>query len=566
MPCFSRTQPLISATMLRRAAPLALACAFLLPVPAEAHPHVFVTVKSTAVFENGTLKAVKHAWRFDDMFSAFAVQGLDTNTDGSLSQAELQALAQVNVTSLEEFDFFTFGEAGGSGVSFSQPVDYWLDHDGTALTLNFTLPVVSAKAANTVRLEIYDPTYFVSFALAEEKPAVLEGAAGDCRIDAEGPEEKKPGEALTEDFFSNLDPEQAWGKQFANVLTIRCGEDAVAYAASIAPPPPPPDPLDRVKQALNIAQSAPLQEVPAAAPKPPAGPQLGAFGVVRPDGAFAQTPTEGPLAWITQQQAAFYAKMSQALTATKADNSALLLLVALSFAYGVFHAAGPGHGKAVISSYLLATGETLRRGIAISFASALTQAVTAIVVVGVLALAVGATSQAMGIAAWWLEAASYGLIVLLGAAILFRRSLIPLRGKAHVHDETCDHSHGPDLKDLDGEFGWRRAGAAVLAVGLRPCTGALIVLVFALAQGLVWTGVAATFAMAFGTAVTVAAIASFAVLAKEAALKLAAGSSKPRARKALRLIEITAGFAVLAFGLILLGGMIQAGVPTAAAG
>jgi ABC-type nickel/cobalt efflux system permease component RcnA len=325
--------------------------------------------------------------------------------------------------------------------------------------------------------------------------------------------------------------------------------------------------LTRVETALNIAKDTPLQKLPPAAAKPPAAaPQLGAFGLVRPDGAFVRTPTNGPLAWITQQQAAFYAKMSKALTATKADNSALLLLIALSFAYGVFHAAGPGHGKAVISSYLLATGETLRRGIAISFASALAQAVTAVAIVGTLAIALGATSQAMGIAAWWLEAASYALIVLLGIAILFRRSLIPLRGKTHVHDENCDHSHGPELKDLDGEFGWRRAGAAILAVGLRPCTGALIVLVFALAQGLIWTGVAATFAMALGTAVTVAAIATFAVLAKGAALKLAGGSSKTRTRKALRMIEVAAGFAVLSFGLILLGGMIQAGVPTAVAG
>jgi ABC-type nickel/cobalt efflux system permease component RcnA/ABC-type uncharacterized transport system substrate-binding protein len=554
--------------MLRCAALLALASAFLFSaVPADAHPHVFVTVKSTVVYENGALKAVKHAWRFDDMFSAFAVQGLDTDTDGKLSKDELQALAEVNVTSLKEFDFFTFGEAGGNGVSFNQPVDYWLDYDGTALTLNFTLPVSSAHTASTVRLEIYDPTYFVSFSLADDKPATLEGAPEDCRIDAEGPDDEKPSAALTEKFFSNLDPNEAWGKQFANVLTVRCGADAVTYAASIAPPPPPPDPLARVETALNIAKDTPLQEMPPAVAKPPAaGPQLGAFGLVRPDGAFVRTPTNGPLAWITQQQAAFYAKMSKALTATKADNSALLLLIALSFAYGVFHAAGPGHGKAVISSYLLATGETLRRGIAISFASALAQAVTAVAIVGTLAIALGATSQAMGIAAWWLEAGSYALIVLLGIAILFRRSLIPLRGKTHVHDENCDHSHGPELKDLDGEFGWRRAGAAILAVGLRPCTGALIVLVFALAQGLIWTGVAATFAMALGTAVTVAAIATFAVLAKGAALKLAGGSSKTRTRKALRMIEVAAGFAVLAFGLILLGGMIQAGVPTTAVG
>ena len=216
----------------------------------------------------------------------------------------------------------------------------------------------------------------------------------------------------------------------------------------------------------------------------------------------------------------------------------------------------------MISSYLLATGETLRRGILISFLSAMAQAVTAVIVVGVFAVLLGATSQAMGVAAWWLEAASYALIVTLGVALLFRRSLIP----AHRHDENCDHSHGPRVEDLDGEFGWRRAWAAILAVGLRPCTGALLILVFALAQGLVWAGVAATFIMALGTAITVAAIATLAVTAKHLALWLAAGSSRPRARKALRVVEVMAGFAVLAFGLMLLGGLLTAGVPSAVAG
>src|SRR6201999_2652179 len=103
-------------------------------LPAAAHPHVFVTVKSTIVYENGVPKAVKHAWRFDDMFSAFAVQGLDIDTDGKLSRSELQALAEVNVSSLKEFDFFTFGKAGKGDLAFGKPVDYWLDHDGTALT------------------------------------------------------------------------------------------------------------------------------------------------------------------------------------------------------------------------------------------------------------------------------------------------------------------------------------------------------------------------------------------------------------------------------------------------
>lgn len=566
MPCFRRTEPLFPGQMIRRLGLPALAAAMTFAAfPAEAHPHVFVTVKSTVVYDNGAPKSVRHVWRFDNMFSAFAVQGLDTDADGNLSREELQALAEVNVTSLKEFDFFTFGQAGGGDMTFTDPIDYFLVYDGTALTLNFTLPVASVTKADTVKFEVYDPSYFVAFDLAKEEPASLEGAPDGCRIDVEAPEQTTDeAKKLTEDFFSNLDPEQGWGKQFANTMIVRCGADAVAYAESIKPPPPPePEPpavadvLARVEQAISIAENAPLQSLPEA--KKESSP-LGAFGIVRPDGAYGQSSAFAAFSWIAQKQSQFYKQMSDALAASKADGSAWFLLIGLSFAYGIFHAAGPGHGKAVISSYLLATGETLKRGVVISFASAMAQAVTAIAVVGVMAVALGATSRAMGLATWWLEAASYALIVLLGLGLLFRRSLIPARARAHVHDETCSHSHGPELKDLDGEFGWRRAGAAVFAVGLRPCTGALIVLVFALTQGLIWTGVAATFAMAFGTAVTVAAIATFAVLAKNAALKLASGS-KPRGRRVLRFIEIAAGFAVLAFGLILLGGLVQTGIP-----
>jgi ABC-type nickel/cobalt efflux system permease component RcnA/ABC-type uncharacterized transport system substrate-binding protein len=575
--------------MFRRLNSLLVAtCLALAAVPADAHPHVFVTAKGTLVYADGALNAVRYSWRFDDMFSAFAAQGLDTDTDGKLSREELRDLAEVNVTSLKEFDFFTFAKAGGRKVAFGKPIDYWLDHDGTALTLNFTLPVTTPVKADALRLEVYDPTYFVSFALAKEQPASLEGAPDGCRVDAEGPkDEGAASQKLGEDFFSNLDPGESWGKQFANVLTVRCGADAEAYAQTLAaaPPPPPEAPAaqidsavvpSRVDQAMSIAEATPLQQMPEASPKDAPAPQtaqansaLGAFGVVRPDGAAGQ-PTSGVFGWIALQQANFYKAMSEALMASKADGSAFLLLVGLSFAYGIFHAAGPGHGKAVISSYLLATGETLRRGIAISFAAAMAQAVTAVAVVGVFAVLLGATSHAMGVASWWLEAASYALIVVLGIALLYRTSRKGLRARGKTRwdppDDHRGHNHGPKPEDLEGDFDWRRAGSAVLAIGLRPCTGALLILVFALAQGLVWAGIAATFVMAVGTAITVAAIATIAVVAKSFAVRLAAGPSRPKTRKALRLVEICAGFAVLAFGLMLLGGLLSAGLPASAAG
>ncbi len=577
-------------------------------VPAWAHPHVFVTVKSTVVYDNGTPKEVRHAWRFDEMFSSFATQGLDTNGDGKLDRDELKDLAQVNVNSLKEFDYFTYGKTDKGDVVFKPPVDYWLDHDGTALTLHFTLPVQSA-GSGAFHLAIYDPSYFVAFDLAEKDAARLEGAPAGCRIDGQGPPKDDaaaapaPGQKLGEDFFNNLDSKSGWGEQFANRMTVRCGDDAIAFAnqpkapqeqtsqtseltqADIAAEPLPEgrdagmgasaaqaaDVVSRVEQAQRIAEDQPLGELPAAqlrtaslepraAPSPAksSSAALGAFGVVRPDSVGA--PPNGVFGWIMGVQSNFYQSMSKTLIDTKTSNTALFLLAGLSFLYGVFHAAGPGHGKAVISSYLLATGETLRRGVVISFAAAMAQAVTAVAVVGVLAIILGATSQMMGVATWWLEAISYGLIAALGISLLVRNGRRIL-GLGHVHDEKCDHAHMPEPADFAGNFDWRQAGSAVLAIGLRPCTGALLILVFALAQGLIWTGVAATFAMALGTALTVGVIAAIAVGAKSLALRLASGMSGGAGIIAVRSVEMAGGVIVLAFGLMLLGGMLSTGAP-----
>jgi nickel/cobalt transporter (NicO) family protein len=554
------------------------------PERAHAHPHVWVTVKSTVEYENGLPAAVHHVWRFDDMFSAFAVQGLDANGDGKLSREELADLAEVNVQSLGEFDFFTFAKSGGEDASFQPPRDYWLEHDGTALTLHFTLPVASAPAAarDGLRVEVYDPTFFVAFAFAEKGAAALRGAPDTCRIEAKAPDvsaQTNADEPLSEDFFNQLSAGSDFGEQFANVLTVRCGENGDVAVAAAAPAPPPDGgngtvarsdtpagtAASRVEQAQDVAASA--------GPIAPAASQtqngaLGAFGVVRPDGAGSGVPRDGFFGWVARQQSSFYQSMSGALAASKADGSAFLLLGALAFAYGVLHAAGPGHGKAVISSYLVATGETLRRGLAISFAAAIAQAVTAIAVVGIFAGLLGVTSRDMGVAAWWLEFGSYVLIALVGLNLAVRRGsrlVASLRGRTtpvdHACGDDCGHAHMPEPLQLTGPFNWRRAATAVLAIGLRPCTGALLILVFSMAQGLVWAGVAATFAMALGTAITVSAIAALAVWAKGLALRLASSSSGTAGRVVGQGIEVAAGLAVLAFGTTLLLGLMLGGAP-----
>ncbi|TIW43094.1 MAG: nickel/cobalt transporter, partial [Mesorhizobium sp.] len=302
-------------------------------------------------------------------------------------------------------------------------------------------------------------------------------------------------------------------------------------------------------------------------------------------------PTTGPFAhilmWINLRQQEFYRALAGAMKAMREDGNKLWLLIGLSFAYGVFHAAGPGHGKAVISSYMVANEVALKRGIMLSFVSALLQALTAILVMMLAYFVLRGTTISMTDAAWFLEVTSFVFVTLFGAWLLWRKAgpaILRLFGAnppyslsaahaghphaghshaghshthsvhalhAHGHDghdhhhgahdhhhdhgghdhhhhagvevcETCGHSHAPDPTLLSGDrFDWRTAWSAVAAVGIRPCSGALIVLSFAMLNGLWFGGILSVLAMALGTAITVSILATLAVTAKNWAVYVA---------------------------------------------
>jgi nickel/cobalt exporter len=317
------------------------------------------------------------------------------------------------------------------------------------------------------------------------------------------------------------------------------------------------------------------------------------FGAPR-GGAFV--PQDGIIGWMLAKQAEFSLAMRTLLRNAKADGSAAWGLMGVAFLYGIFHAAGPGHGKAVISSYVVANDETWRRGVALSFASAFLQAVVAVTIVGVATLVFNATMAAMCTTERFIEIASYVLIALIGLRLIWvkgrgffstarsiGRPLAPVgaavtphdhkhhdhdhhhhdhnHGHHHhhhhhdhdVHASAWGHAHGPEPEELAGPGGWRRGLTAVVAVGLRPCSGAILVLVFSLAQGLLWAGIAATFVMALGTAITVAAIATLAVGAKSFAQRFASSRSG-YGMLALRGIEVGAAMVIFAFGALLLIG------------
>lgn len=319
----------------------------------------------------------------------------------------------------------------------------------------------------------------------------------------------------------------------------------------------------------------------------------------------------GPLAplmlWINTHQEAFYRTLTASLQDMRENTHALWTLIGLSFAYGVFHAAGPGHGKAVISSYMIANELELKRGISISIISSLLQGFVAIATVGVIFLTLRGSGITLTQATNTMETASFALVVLFGFWLLFRKlreiwqkprtqkAIIAADGataqlfgapsssftlstattktglrfqaEALDHDHTalrsgevcedCGRSHLPDPSMVSSEhFNLKEAWSAIMAVGLRPCSGALLVMTFSMLNGLYLGGILSVFAMAAGTAITVSALAVIAVGAKGLAVRIAGPGSSAGYRVGLT-IEIGGALFVIILGGLLLAASLQ---------
>ncbi|MBI5264820.1 MAG: DUF1007 family protein [Bradyrhizobium sp.] len=200
-----------------------LAAIFLGAPAAEAHPHVWITSVSELIYApDGSITGVRHAWTFDDMFSTYAVQGLDSKTKGTFTREELAPLAQTNVESLKEYAYFTFAKADGKKEKFQEPIDYYLDYKDAVLTLHFTLPLKRAVKPKELMLEVYDPSYFIDFKLAEKDPVKLVGAPSECQMKLQRPGDgMASAQKLTEQNF--LDGENAnFGMMFANKIMVSC--------------------------------------------------------------------------------------------------------------------------------------------------------------------------------------------------------------------------------------------------------------------------------------------------------------------------------------------------------
>jgi ABC-type uncharacterized transport system substrate-binding protein len=191
---------------------------------AQAHPHVWVTFHSELIYAaDGTMTGVRHAWTFDDMFSAYALQGIAHAKKGQYTREELASLAQTNVDSLKEYAYFTYARADGKKLKFADPIDYYLEYRNAALTLHFTLPLKAAASAKTMKIEIYDPSIFVDFEFAKDTPVSLSGAP-QCALTYDLPHQPTPAEQarLSQLDAVPLDPSSTYGEIFANKILVTC--------------------------------------------------------------------------------------------------------------------------------------------------------------------------------------------------------------------------------------------------------------------------------------------------------------------------------------------------------
>ncbi len=283
------------------------------------------------------------------------------------------------------------------------------------------------------------------------------------------------------------------------------------------------------------------------------------FGIGGGEGA-ATPPGNALAAYVLAKQSEFYRAMSGAVRGLTTDPSQLWTLLGLSLGYGVFHAAGPGHGKAVISSYVVADAEALKRGFLLALAAAIFQGAVAIAIVLILAKLLGLTSIGMSAATSRIETISYAAIVLFGLWLVYRKGrafIASLSPAGTPSGMQPDHVHLPP-PEVVRTLSWRETAGVVATAGSRPCTGSILILIFTISQGAILAGLASVAAISLGTAVTTGLIAAVAVYAKRFAVRIASGRSRSGERIA-RAIELFAAIAVLLLGVALFAGYMTYG-------
>jgi nickel/cobalt transporter (NicO) family protein len=505
---------------------------------ALAHPHAWITLRSEIVInDKGLMTGVAQEWLFDDAYAQIALEGLDADKDGIFSEAEIKPLTEENIQSLREFDYFTTVRQNGAKLAIGDVTKARQIFKDQQLILYFEVPLTTPvdPKASAIQVKVYDPDFFIAYDYAADRPFGVSGTLPSGCTTELLPLPTDEELEKQRDFLATKGPdwkpetEEDFGAIFARPLMVQCASGGAAVVSPV---------IDKGK--LLVQQRGVAANI-----------------------SFL----DNPVLWTQVKQRSFYGQLSAAMRSMKSSNTAVWTLLSLSFLYGILHAAGPGHGKAVISTWLLATENDLRRGVLIAFLSAFIQAMTAIVLVSVLFLLVASAGSVARNVSGYLESASYAMIAGLGLYLIWT-AFKPSHHEHHEHHGVAHHGHdhhGHDHKghdhahvarpqDLRGDWSLTKAFTLAFATGIRPCTGAILVLVFANSIGLYWAGIVSTLAMGIGVFLAVALIAAVTVYAKQYAMKLAAGRGHLLLPRLLTATRLVGGVVIVGIGTILLLG------------
>ena len=460
----------------------------LLPGTASAHPHVYVDASVTFVLDSSGLKAVHENWLFDDIFSRAVMADLGL-TPESLDTPEGQRTIHDGAFAyLRNYQWFTFIESGGKRIPVTETRDFRASIRDGRLTYDFAVPLdLPLAEIRNFRMGVFDSEYYTDIVLADG------GVAFEIDGMIQASHAIRPGKDQT--YWQFIVPDMI--HLSVSGAPGREPEPAGGELEAVASP----GPVERLMELVRTTQRELTQS-------------LNDFGMDLRDNPL------GPSLW---------------------------LFLGLSFVYGVVHAVGPGHGKAVVCSYFLANPGSLVAGAVMGNAITFVHMGSAAVAVGAAYLIFSTGLGGFAAASRAIQPASYALLALMGLFLLFKAARDIRRGA--LLSATCGHDHENEPDDF------RSMLAVAFVTGLIPCPGAAVILAFAIGLNLFWTGIAALFAMALGMGVTTTLFAWFAVTARSVTLTLS-GSNKKIFNRIYAGLSLGGALAIALFGGILFYGSV----------
>lgn len=532
---------------------------FGLPAAVQAHPHMFFETQVTYVFDAEGLARIRVQWALDEYSSVLLIDAYDLDKDGILNDEELLKLQEDERAGFQEKKFYSNIKVDGMPLTLPTVTDFTVGAPvNKPLTYSFTIPltVKGTSKVTEVSLAQYDQTYFLDIFLTEQQPVAVQGGeAFDVKISTRTDKQTT--------YYGGLNPEES-------VVSFRAPQPAKSTKAVDTPSPPKPttpaettvisppsaghpsdttsSPVATPTADIKASASASDDKVPISPPTPMPVPQTTVPAASTPvdEPSVEQSPTpkrptsetrKSVLAQINTLQQTLQSRISMLLKEAKTNGTfgpvPLLLLLALG--YGVVHAAGPGHGKGLTISYVIADGRQLKTALLLgTFMPVMHSLSGMLVVFGVSALLQAGALSALDSVTRPTQLASYGLMILLGGWIAIK-SLWAWR-----------HGNKTEKPSVTGRYGvW---GAAVIA-GMVPCPGAVFILLFAKSLGVLGLGVLMAIAMMLGMVLAMTSITLLAYGSRRWATTLLRGNSS-WASRIEHSLELFGGLMIITFGAL----------------